>query len=297
MKLFKIFIFLFIFATLSACKEPSSPVAAESTSTVRDRLWIWGHIEGAYDNTWGLPSNSDITPVQGADSLNIPNIIMVRYWGKPEIPFDNYAKQFTDTKKLMWSFVGGGGGTSETEREHVLALAKKMHNITGLFMDDFFHSNAIPAPGATEPPAACSVEELRQIKNKLSLPDRKLDLAVTLYNYQLNPAIRPHLELCDVVSFWSWTADDLVQLEENFALYEELVPNKRTLLGIYMWDFGLSKPLPLELMQKQCELGLQWLKEGRIEGMIFLATNICDMNIEAVEWTKKWINLHGDEKI
>jgi hypothetical protein len=53
--------------TLSGCKPPE---------TVRYRLWIWGHVEGAYDNAWGLPANSRMTPAQGAAYLGIPNVIM-----------------------------------------------------------------------------------------------------------------------------------------------------------------------------------------------------------------------------
>jgi len=42
-------------------------------------------------------------------------------------------------------------------------------------------------------------------------------------------------------------------------------------------------------MKHQCEIGLRWLEEGRIEGMVFLASCSCDLNIEAVEWTRGWI--------
>jgi len=153
------------------------------------------------------------------------------------------------------------------------------------------------SPVVPEAPASVTVAQLRKIKQKMEQFERKLDLGVTLYTFQLNPAIQRHLDLCDVVSFWSWTADELAELPKNFAKYQELVPNKRTLLGIYMWDFGLNKPLPMDLMKMQCDLGLKWLKNGTIEGMIFLASNICDMNIEAVEWSKQWITKHGGESI
>ena len=63
----------------------------------------------------------------------------------------------------------------------------------------------------------------------------------------------------------------------------------RKVLGCYMWDYGGLQPMPLELMEYQCNLGLKWLKEGRIDGMIFLASCICDLGIDAVEWTRKWI--------
>ncbi len=34
---------------------------------------------------------------------------------------------------------------------------------------------------------------------------------------------------------------------------------------------------------------MAWLKAGRIEGMIFLATCICDLGLETVEWLREEI--------
>jgi hypothetical protein len=64
-----------------------------------------------------------------------------------------------------------------------------------------------------------------------------------------------------------------------------------------MWDYGEAKPMPVSLMRYQCELGLKWLREKRIEGIIFLASCIADLGLKAVEWTRKWISKVGDEKI
>jgi hypothetical protein len=51
------------------------------------------------------------------------------------------------------------------------------------------------------------------------------------------------------------------------------------------------------MLRHQCDLGLRWLQEGRIEGMIFLASCICDIGLEAVEWTRNWIGEIGDSPI
>ena len=61
-----------------------------------------------------------------------------------------------------------------------------------------------------------------------------------------------------------------------------------------MYDFYEKKPIPLDLMQQQTELGYQWLREGRIQGMIFLGSPICDLDLEAVQWTRRWIARVGD---
>lgn len=144
---------------------------------------------------------------------------------------------------------------------------------------------------------AFSLAALQRLRQRLDDLDPPLDLWVVLYTGELawEAVVRPHLELCDVVTMWTWTSDELAHLEENFARFEALVGEKRKVLGLYLWDYGAKKPMPLPDMEKQCELGLRWLREGRIEGMIFLASCICDLNLEAVEWTRRWIVARGGE--
>ena len=121
---------------------------------------------------------------------------------------------------------------------------------------------------------------------------------MTLYTHNLDlPNIEKHLEQCDVVTYWTWRAEELKNLEQNFYRLEGLIPSSRKVLGCYMWDYGDHRPMPIALMQHQCQLGLKWLREGRIEGMIFLASCICDLGLEAVEWTRKWIREVGEESL
>ncbi len=415
---------------LLPCLNSPQTTAATKRKMVRDAMWIWAHHEGAYNNSWGLPRNSSISPIEGAKSLGVPNLIMVSYNGYPKPPFDEYAAPLRSLNRIMWSIVGASGATSDMEREQVFELAAKMPNITGLFMDDFFKHDrenppqwlaennvrfpvlltltlpepvvidkvtltqsdwqsfdyrssrfavdlsldgenfkeegtgilpnlssavvavnmpktevrsvririigthdtdgamscglrriqlwlgekAIPLnniavtagsefPGqpaknvllshekneCLEVPAALSPAQLSDLRNRLGLDDRNLDLGVTLYTHQLDERIIPHLRYIDIVSLWTWKAKDLAHLEDNVTRFQAIAPEKRLLLGLYMWDFGTEKPMPLDMMKKQCELALKWLCEGRIEGMIFLATNICDMDLEAVNWARSWI--------
>jgi putative ABC transport system permease protein len=76
---------------------------------------------------------------------------------------------------------------------------------------------------------------------------------------------------------------------------ERLAPSCGKLLGCYMFDYEPHSPMPLDMMEYQCETGFKWLRQGRIEGLIFLATCICDLNLDAVEWTRRWIAHVADE--
>jgi hypothetical protein len=257
--------------------------------TVRDRLWLWGHDSAAHNNAWGLPAPSRISPVEAAFYMRVPNVILVRYEGRPAPPYRQYALPFAALNGVVWSIVGAAGLTGDEERRAAVALRAQLPNLTGVMMDDFFRND----PATPDGLGVLGVDELRQVRRELAAGGRRLDLWVVLYDHQLSLPVGDHLGQCDKVSFWTWKAADLDGLEANLARVEQLAPAAGKVLGCYMWDYGQGQPMPLSRMKHQCELGLQWLKEGRIEGMIFLATCICDLELEAVEWTRRWVERVG----
>ena len=258
-------------------------------SNVRDKFWIWGHEAGSHNTGWDLPKPSRMTPAEGAFYLGVPNIIIVRYDDKPAPPFEQYALALSPLKRVVWSIVGAGGQTQSEEVELVRNLAARFPNFCGVMMDDFFRGG--------EEVAVHTVDALKNIQENLTVSDRKLDLWVVLYDHQLSHPVGDHLVQCDVATFWTWRSEMLSELEENFERVECLAPSCRKVLGCYMWDYGNRKPMPISLMERQCQIGLQWLQDGRINGMIFLASCICDLELETVEWTKRWIREVRDEPI
>ncbi|MCU0782560.1 MAG: hypothetical protein MUF81_00655 [Verrucomicrobia bacterium] len=286
--------FTFALALVAANGEPAQVVSAVADAsltertTLRDRFWIWTHVAGSYKGVFGLP-DSRMTPVEGAVYLGVPNVLFIRFHEKPEIPFDQHAIAFRPFKRVVWSLVGASGQTSDEERKHVLDLPNRFPNITGFVMDDFFREKG--------PTGSLSVEQLKNLRSQLVIGGKKRDLYVVLYQHQLEFPVTKHLDLCDKITFWTWKAEDLGKLESSFERLEKLAPNQGKLLGCYLWDFGTRKTMPLNLMKKQCELGRRWLKEARIEGMIFLGSNVCDLELETVEWTRKWIAEVGSEPL
>jgi hypothetical protein len=244
----------------------------------RQQLWLWGHKEGLQNKRWGLIGESKISPADACRYMEIENIIMVREFGKPEPPYEPYMESFRPLKNVVWSLVGAGGSFEEGELERITALKKGYPNLTGAMMDDFF----IPRGGPIFSPA-----EVGQIRKTLN--SHSLKLWTVLYSHQLDMKTEEYLKECDLITFWTWRSEDLNHLEENFKRFVLIAPNVRRMLGCYMWDYGNNRPMPLELMKRQCSLGLKWLEEGTVEGMIFLASCICDLGIETVEWTKRWI--------
>ena len=263
-------------------------VPRSSGQTVRDRLWIWTHVAGSHNGEWNLPRPSRMTPAEGAFYLGVPNLLLIRYHDQPAMPFDPYAISFRPLKRVVWSLTGAGGATSDEERKHVFDLARRFPNIVGFVMDDFFRNDG---QGALAP------EQLRELRDQLTIDSVKRDLYVVLYQHQLELPVQSHLDYCDKITFWTWEAGGLETLESSLDRLEQIAPKQGKLLGCYLWDYGNHAPMPLELMKKQCTLGRKWLHEGRIEGMILLASNVCDIGLETVEFTREWIAALGDEPV
>jgi hypothetical protein len=232
-----------------------------------------------------------MTPAEGAYYLGVPNALMITYGNRPMPPFDREMRAFAPLKRVVWSIVGDSS-TSRTDLDEVLSLAGLFPNLCGAIMDDFFHQ-----PDASGAISRLSVAQLQDVRARLHRAARELDLWVTVYTHDLGLPIQPYLEPCDVLTLWTWRAEHLVDLGRNFSRLEALLPAKRKVLGCYLWDYGVGKPMPLEAMKQQCAQGLEWLRHGRIEGMILLASCICDLGLETVEWARQWVAEVGDKEL
>lgn len=266
---------------------------AINSNTVRDRFWLWAHQEGSHNEGYPLPGKSRMTPAEAAHHMGIFNVMMVGYGGQPEPPFDQYAKSLTSMKRLEWSVVGDGSSKrndTESDLEAVIDLAQRFPNVTGGLLDDFFHP--LDENGKFSRYDLAAMRHFNQRLHQASL-----ELSVVLYDHDLNTPLQEFLKLADTVSFWTWKAEQLPELENNMARVERLLGDGRKVLGCYLYDYGAGQPMPLDMMKHQCELGLRWLREGRIDGMVFLASCICDLDLEAVEWTRQWIQEVGDQAL
>lgn len=263
--------------------------------TVRDRLWVFA-----------CPANSDfpimqrrsvMTPVESAFYLGVPNLIVVQAsegeakYGRFNPPFAQYAVAMQPLKRVVWSVVGSGGFHAENETREVLELARRTPNFAGIMLDDFF-------TGEKEGKRAqWSVEQLAEVRRRAKQDGKKLDMLVTLYASQLELPLQDYLGLLDVFTLWTGSPADLRNLEANLAKAEKLAPKLRKMLGCYVVDYGEKKTMPVELMKHQCETGLKWLQQGRIEGIIFLGNTTMDFGFESVEWTRDWIRKVGDTSL
>ncbi len=105
--------------------------------------------------------------------------------------------------------------SAENERNEVemtIDLASRFPNITGVMMDDFF---------TNEGKGRVELDKLKIIRNRLTVPGRKLDLWVVLYTHQLHLPVEPYLEFCDIITLWTWNSDDLDDFSGQYSLRPE----------------------------------------------------------------------------
>ena len=274
-----------------AMPKPAFPQGCMAKEgTVRDRLWLFACATNS--NYQYLNRRSLMSPAEGAYYLSIPNLLIIQsdegQTPRFEPPFEQYAIGLRPLKRVAWSIVGSGGQTSPDERKEVLDLAKSIPNWVGVYMDDFFFRH-----NKQGKQAALTLEELGDIRQQLKNSGKKLDIIATFYTSLLDLPVRDYLELIDVIAYWTSNPADLENLSTNLDKLNKLAPLRRVLLGCYFFDYNQRSPLTVANMKLQCETGLRWLQQGRIEGIVFLGNTTEDMGFECVEWAREWIQKVG----
>ncbi len=263
---------------------------------------MWAHATGVYNDNYLLPlgRKSTIAPVDAVEWMGLRNVMFIRYAGHPNRVRDVLTAVPTARPRLLVVGRAIRGDLRERTRSG-LPSGRQQPNLAVFMLDDFFHGhatgNAAEAPaGATPFDASLTPAELRQLHEKAA-SIRKLPIMAVVYTGQISPRAKAHLDQVDQVSLWTWRPADLAHLEANLTALETLIPGKPVFLGCYTYDFADRRPIPMDSMRRQVELGFGWIKAVRIQGMIFLATPNDDVGLEAVVWTRDWIARVGDEPL
>jgi hypothetical protein len=279
----------------------SSEKKLSKHSKIKDNFWLWGQNAGVHHGTtnpYNLPGKNLMESREGCDFLGIKKCCRVAMGSGPFPPFDAEAEKIKDLKEVVWSAIGAGGlkqhNNDQSDLDEVLRIAEIYPNITGAIMDDFFLATEVPGKSS----GRHSIESIQRISDKLhNFKKRRLDLWVVWYTYQLDFKVNDYINLCDVITLWTWKGADLQNLDANIQKFVSKTPGKRRLAGCYMWNYGERKPLTMDQMKYQLDKYYNWIKKGDIEGIIFCSNCIADIGLDTVDFTRKWIAEVGNEKI
>ena len=208
-------------------------------NNLRDHLWMWGHDPGDFDGPNGeydIPLSAPMSMAEGIESMGIPNVCVIRS-GTPD---EEYRRQFKNVKRIAWKLANGYSKASyHALKEYVFGLRDTTPNLTGYYLDDFFWAadrTEFEKNSETEPaPSALSLAETRQLHEETLAYPRRLDLGIVLYTGQLYPAIKPVMKLRRPRLALGLERQRHREHRGEFLEVRALVPDKPTLLGLYMW--------------------------------------------------------------
>ena len=243
---------------------------------LKEHLYLWCHNSGVYNEI--VNDRSSATPAEAADYMGIENIIMVSYGGKPTPPFAPIQEGFKKFGKVVWSIIGDSACVYENDEayvDEVISLHEKYPNVTGGIMDDFFTEGRTPF-------------NLEAISGKMK--GAGLPLWVVLYDHELKKQENlKKLQMCDVITFWTWDISHIAVMEKNLVDVRNQFPDKKIVSGCYLWNFSGQLPQTVRHMEYQCNAALDLLKSGTIDDIIILGSPLIGMKLPTIDWTKSWI--------
>ena len=258
-------------------------------ATLHEKLWLWGQSPDGHNSAgqdYHLPGHSRMTAAEGCYYFDIPNCCRVRIGGHPMPPYDQESMVMDRLGQVVWSLLGASceEATEWGDLDEVIRQAKIYPNITGGVFDDFVSPRRL---------AVYTPEKLREMKRRMCEgAGRNLDMWVVYYEHNLHDIsldFAPYFREFDVISFWTWQGAELRYVTQNLDMLIEQVQDKRVMAGCYMWDYGGRKPLDDGLMSYQLDVYADYLKAGKIDGIVICSNCIADLGIADVAFTREWI--------
>lgn len=262
-------------------------------NTLRENFWIWGHDAGCHHTpqcaAWKIPGKNTADAVEGAEYLGIPNCCRVVFNGKPAPPFDAESQKLTSFRQVVWSALGDASSTRNDagadDLEEVIDQSRKYHNITGAILDDLFR----PA----QQDARVTPERMQTMADRLHRANLKL--WIVYYASLLSVDYSRWLNIPDVITFWSWTSEDLENAEQNLNKIIAMTPGKQHYAGCYLYNYGDFRPLTDEEMYFQLELYKRLWLEREIDGIIVCSNTLVGTGLKAPEILRSWLKTNGEQ--
>lgn len=179
----------------------------------------------------------------------------------------------------------GDAATVRAEAENVARLSTRFKNITGAFFDDALGRIKKGDYGPEE------FGQIRELIREIN-PDLKMWTVVYTHEFgdaDLWRAISPHV---DVVSLWVWNSTDLVNLREYVKGYREIFPGKPVIMGVYLRDYAIPAPVPVERVTGQMEVIADLMGRNELAGYSVLASILFDGHRRQAEAIRDFIAKH-----
>ena len=265
---------------------------------LRDRLWLWGHEQGYYNNNRGNYGNfvdSRMSAMEACLYLGINNTFMTEL--KTKLNKRQYNKSFTTLLSVAWNIgddlVKTGGDMATVDK--YLEDAKDFPNVTATVFDDFKSADQYKK---------VPLENFKAMKERLRNNDvRPIDSWMVLYTHefgvdkQSDEDFMPYIEVFDGIIMWTWKESDIDTIPEKFEIFKKLTKTNKRMFGLYLYNFGEAKPATREAVLWQLDFYREKLMAGEVEGIVLLTNTMADLDLDAFDAAIEWIKEHGDEEV
>ena len=250
-----------------------------------DKLWNWGHLEGSHNDLVGLDCR--MTPEEFGREYGINNSFIVSYGGNIQPPYKDVAERFTSLDKVIWSVLGDASTPLPDDRlgntNDIIATLPYGKNIVGGVVDDFFSPKRLER---------FTPEVLSDIKKALN--DKGLDFWCVLYAHELDKDLEKYMPCFDGVTFWIWKPQEIEDMEDYLAKFFRLADAKKTMLGVYTYDYSVNAVMDAKIFEKQTRRYFDLLKAEKTDGVVVCSSTIGDADLETNRVLKKLIKEYSD---
>lgn len=267
---------------------------------LRERFWLWGHPEGCYNNKYGNPGISRMTPMETCLYLGVRNVFMVPDGDHngSTVNRRQYNKSFKTLREVGWECFDACENPKVIDR--AIEEARDFDNIGCVVMDDFKSAGPDGIPRYKKMP----VSVLSEINARLHDNNvRRLDSWMVLYTFQFgldekeDAEFRPYMNEFDGVIMWTWKESDVPLIPEKFEIFKKQTPNTRRMVGCYLYNFGEEKQATGAAVKWQLDFYRELILKGEIEGVVMHTNTMADLDYEAYDVACAWMDEHGDEII
>ncbi len=256
--------------------------------------WVWEGL--AFDpalqpTVYGVGEGVKYFGLDGANFMFHPNneTNLAKLAHVPRVTADISKWIWVETKAESgrWTYAHDRNDDPEVvkaEAEKLSRLSLDFPNVVAGFIDDT-HGEATHDTYSPDTP--------RQIREALHSANPNLDLWIVVYTHQLDDDFwLDWLDHVDVINLWIWKSEDIPGIDDGIARCRELFPDKRLVMGVYIRDYTLRAPVPLEMLEIELEAIARHLEAGTLDGYNILATCLIDQHPEQAEFIRDFIHSH-----
>ena len=253
-------------------------------ATIKSRAWIWGHPAGSLGGVANIPEGNVTGPVEGMYQLNAENVFWIHFGKGKENRRESALQMEAACKGFGWRL------TPARPVSLVLEERREFSHLTVAAYDDFFCPEWEANNWTVHP--APAVREERRLLNEAGV-----ELWCVHYERHIERDIAEYLDAFDGFTFWFWSQRAPEEYEAALQKFIEKTPDKRRMLGVYLYDFGRSAPADPDLVERELFRARELLRDGTIEGFILHTNAVADLGYAAYDRAVRWMAEHGEEEI